>query len=84
MDLNTLRSALREEPFKPFTLRLADGRTEHVAHPEVVAVGTRIVVVVRKDNTVAHIEPLLIVSLEHEANGRRGGNGRTRRRPRNP
>lgn len=64
MDLNTIRGALREQPFAPFTLHLADGRTELVKHPEFVAVGPRIVVVVRDDNTVAHIEPLLIASLE--------------------
>jgi hypothetical protein len=84
MDLNTLRGALREQPFKPFTIRLADGQSEFIPHPEFVAVGPRIVVVVRKDNTVTHIEPLLIVSLDHAGNGRKGGNGPTRRKPRNP
>ena len=31
--------------FKPFTLRLSDGRKLAVAHPEYVAVGRRVVVV---------------------------------------
>jgi hypothetical protein len=80
MDLNTLRDALHQVPFQPFTIRLADGRSEHVKHPEFVAVGPRIVVVVREDNSVAKIEPLLIVSLEEK--GKDGdGKSRKKRRP---
>jgi hypothetical protein len=78
MDLNTIRRALRDEPFRPFTLKLADGRTETIKHPEFVAVGTRIVAVVREDNSVTTIEPLLIDSLDKEAPRRRGGNGSSR------
>ena len=74
MDLNTIRNALCEEPFQPFTLRLADGRHETVKHPEFVAVGTRIVAVVREDNSVTTIEPLLIVSLDKDPPRKKGGN----------
>jgi hypothetical protein len=80
MDLNTLREALRQQPFKPFTIRLADGRSEYVKHPEFVAVGPRIVLVVREDNSWASIEPLLIVSLEHSASGRKKDNGKSRKK----
>jgi hypothetical protein len=66
MDLNTIRRALRDEPFQPFSLLLADGRTETIKHPEFVALGSRIVAVVREDNSVTTIEPLLIVSLDKE------------------
>ena len=75
MDLNTIRDALRQQPFESFTIRLADGRAEVVKHPEFVAVGPRIVVVVREDNTVLKIEPLLIVSLHQTPFERNGGNG---------
>ena len=75
MDLNTIRQALREEPFKPFTLHLADGRKESVGHPEFVAVGSRVVAVVRDDNSVTTIEPLLIVSLETEPIKKKRRNG---------
>jgi hypothetical protein len=81
MDLNTLRESLRRKPFEPFVIRLADGRSEVVKHPEFVAVGPRIVVVIRADNTVSHIEPLLIVSIDHGGVGRKGGNGSTKRKP---
>jgi hypothetical protein len=36
MDLNSIRSALREQPFRLFDLWLADGRRVPVDHPEVV------------------------------------------------
>ena len=83
MDLNSLRDALHQAPFTPFTMQLADGRSEYVRHPEFVAIGPRVVVVVREDNTMAVIEPLLIVSLEKEANtgNRKSKNGKKRRGP---
>ncbi|MCE9546434.1 MAG: hypothetical protein K8T25_13080 [Planctomycetia bacterium] len=74
MDLNTIRKALREEPFQPFTLKLADGRVETIKHPDFVAVGSRIVAVVHEDNSVTTIEPLLIVSLDKEPPGKKGRN----------
>ena len=45
MDLNSIRSALREQPFRPFELWLVDGRRIPVTHPEFVAMNQRIVVV---------------------------------------
>lgn len=81
MDLNTLRESLRRQPSEPFVIRLADGRSEVVKHPEFVAVGRRIVVVIREDNTVSHIEPILIVSIDFGAGGRKSGNGSTKRKP---
>lgn len=82
MDLNTIRQSLREEPFQPFTLRLADGRQETIRHPEFVAVGNRILAVVREDNSVTTIEPLLIVSLDKEPPHAEGGNGSKSKRRR--
>src|SRR5438477_493115 len=64
MDINSLRQALRLVPFQSFDLRLADGRTVHVAHPEFVAIAPRIVVVTAEDNSWSVIEPILIVSLQ--------------------
>ena len=45
MDLNSIRNALHEQPFKPFELCLADGRRVPVLHPEFVAMNQRIVIV---------------------------------------
>jgi hypothetical protein len=78
VDLNSIRNALREQPFRPFDLCLADGRRVAVKHPEFVARNKRIVVVLDEVSYSTTIEPLLIVSLESAAtkkngNGKRGG-----------
>ncbi|HEV2969586.1 MAG TPA: hypothetical protein VGY55_06315 [Pirellulales bacterium] len=80
MNIDGLRSALRREPFQQFAIRLADGRTVPVRHPEFVAVGPRLVLVVDEDNSWSIIEPLLIVSLDSLPK-RNGENGKRRKRP---
>jgi hypothetical protein len=52
--------------FKPFTLHLSDGRKCSVPHPEFVAVGRSVVVVIGKDDQVNTLDPLHIVSLEQK------------------
>jgi hypothetical protein len=76
--LDGLRTGLRRTPFQPFAMKLADGRSVAVKHPDFVAVGPRIVVVVDADDSWSVIEPLLIVSLDKLP--RRGGsrNGKQR------
>ncbi len=64
MDLEGVREALRRQPFEPFSIRLADGRSLTVRHPETVAVGKRRIIVVQPDDSSLFIEPLLIVSLD--------------------
>ena len=81
MDLNSIRNALREQPFKPFQLCLADGRRVAVKHPEFVAMNQRIVIVTDEDSATKIIEPLLIVSLEPSRASGQGGNGTRKRKP---
>jgi len=50
--------------FKPFTIHLSDGRKFRVPHPEFLAVGKRVGVVIGKNDRVNTIDPLHIVSLE--------------------
>jgi len=69
MDLEGVREALLKRPFEPFNIRLADGRSLTVRHPEMVAVGKRRIIVVEPDDSWSVIEPLLIVSLDY--NGER-------------
>jgi hypothetical protein len=64
MDLHGICEALRRQPFEPFRICLADGRTLAVPHPEMVAVGKRRIIVVKQDDSWSVIEPLLIVSLD--------------------
>jgi hypothetical protein len=81
MDLNSIRNALHEQPFKPFDLCLADGRRVPVKHPEFVAMNQRIVIVTDEESATKILEPLLIVSLEPAAGHGKSGNGSSKRKP---
>ena len=80
MDLQGIREALRRQPFEPFSICLADGRSLPVRHPEMVAVGKRRIIVVKPDDSWSVVEPLLIVSLDYNGkqrprtNRRKNGN----------
>ncbi|MEW6357636.1 MAG: hypothetical protein AB1696_14995 [Planctomycetota bacterium] len=76
MDLQGILEALHRQPFEPFSMRLADGRTVPISHPESVAVGKRRIIVVKPDDSWAVIEPLLIVSLDFNGTSRRSRGGR--------
>ena len=67
MQINTIREALHKQPFRPFTLRLADGRELPVPHPDFVAILGRTAVVASPslDDSYSVVEPLLIVSIEY-------------------
>ncbi|MFQ6036123.1 MAG: hypothetical protein ACE5NM_09810 [Sedimentisphaerales bacterium] len=78
MDLQGIREALRRQPFEPFRICLADGRSLSVPHPETVAVGKRRVIVVEPDDSWSVIEPLLIVPLDYDGKRRRRTNRRKR------
>ena len=82
MDLNSIRDALKRQPFRVFSLCLADGRRVAVKHPEFVALTKRIVVVAAEDSSIAILEPLLIVSLEYNQNAAKGGNGSPKKKAR--
>jgi hypothetical protein len=64
MDIQGIREALHREPFEPFSIRLADGRSLPVSHPDFVALGLRRIIVVTRDDSWSVIEPPLIVSLD--------------------
>jgi len=82
MDIAGVREALHREPFEPFLIRLADGRSLEVRHPEFVAVGKRRIVVIANDEVESWsaIEPLLIVSLDSIPSKPKGGNGTQRKK----
>jgi hypothetical protein len=75
MEIDGLREAITRNPFEPFAIRLADGRSIPVRHPEFVAVGRRRAVVVQDDDTCLWLEPLLIISLDWSAKKESDGNG---------
>jgi hypothetical protein len=68
MDVQGIREALQHRPFEPSAMRLADGRSLGVRHPEMVAVGKRRVIIVQPDDSWSVIEPLMVVSLDYNGN----------------
>jgi hypothetical protein len=70
MDLQGIREALHRQPFEPFSIRLADGRSVPVCHPDFVAVGKRRIIIVEPNDSWLVVEPLLIVSLDYDGKRR--------------
>ena len=52
--------------FKPFIIHLSDGRSFVVPHPEFVAVGKNVVVVIGKNDRVNTLDPLHTTSIEEK------------------
>ena len=59
------RNLLRDEPFKPFTVHLADGRSFAVDHPEFTSLSPsgRLITVWDKDGAAEIIDQLLVTSV---------------------
>jgi hypothetical protein len=75
MDIAGVREVLHRQPFEPFLIRLADGRSLPVPHRDFVAMTPRRVIVGAEDDSWSIIEPLMIVSLDSMPTKPRGGNG---------
>jgi hypothetical protein len=74
MEIDDLRGAVRRQPFKPFTIRLADGRAVPVRHPEFLAIGNNVAILVTENDSWLEIDPFLVVSLDYESSsGRKSG-----------
>jgi hypothetical protein len=81
LDIAGVREALHKQPFEPFAIRLADGRSLPVPHRDFVALTPRRVIVAAEDDSWSVVEPLLIVSLDYTA-AKKGANGAQRRKKR--
>lgn len=70
MTIEQLKTVLRQQPFKPFTIRMADGRTFPVTHPDFVAPSPtgRTVIVYQPDDSFSVLDLLLMTELQ-VANG---------------
>jgi len=66
MTIEQFRAMLHEQPFKPFTIRMADGRTFEVPHPDFIAhsPSSRIVSVFGADGICSLLDLLLMTELE--------------------
>ena len=67
-----VRKLYEARPFKPFVMRLADGRSVRVPHPEWMsfAPSGRTVIVHQRDDSYEVIDLLLVTGLQVPANGR--------------
>ncbi len=65
MTSEQFKAALRQQPFRPFTIRMADGRAIEVPHPDFVAQSTsgRTVIVVQPDDSYSVLDLLLMSEL---------------------
>src|SRR5690242_18651463 len=80
MDSRTIRDALLQRPFRPFRMRLVDGRALDVRSPERLAVSSRQVVLINGDDeAVTWIEPRLVVTLDFPAGQQAPSNGKPHR-----
>jgi hypothetical protein len=83
MDIAGIREALYKQPFEPYEICLAHGRSLPVPHRDFVALHPRRIIVVNEDASWSVIDPLLIVSLDYRNQSKKGRNGAGRsRRPR--
>jgi hypothetical protein len=70
MTVEQFRAALHLQPFKPFTIRMADGRAFKVLHPDFVAKSPtgRTVIVFQADEDYSVLDLLRMTELQ-VANG---------------
>jgi hypothetical protein len=66
MTIEQLRNAHRGQPFRPFTIHLADGRKLSVPHPDFLSHSPsgRTIIVHHADDSYSVIDLLLVTELE--------------------
>lgn len=66
MTIEQLRTVHRAQPFRPFTIHMADGRAVHVLHSEFLShsASGRTVVVHHADESFSVVDLLLVNELE--------------------
>ena len=74
MTSEQFQSTLRLQPFRPFTIRMADGRTFDVVHPDFVAQSPsgRSVVVFQPDDSYSVLDLLLMTELQVQSKNGHG------------
>lgn len=71
MTIEKLKELYEAEPFRPFVIRLADGRSVPVVHREFMAAAPsgRIVTVFQPDDRLNIIDAMLVTDLKMVGNG---------------
>ena len=72
MTIDQLRSTHQANPFRPFTIHLADGRSFHVPHRDFLSQSPsgRTLIVYHQDESFSILDLLLVTELEI-SNGKR-------------
>jgi hypothetical protein len=73
MTIEQLRNAHRTLPFRPFTIRVADGRSFLIKHPDYLSHSPsgRTVIVYGEGDDFSILDLLLVSELEFHSNGKR-------------
>ncbi len=66
MDVERIREKVTNG-FKPFSIGMSDGRIFAVPHPEFIAIGKNVVVVIGKNDRVTTLDALHITSIAEKA-----------------
>ena len=66
MTVQQLRTAHRATPFRPFTIRMADGRSFHVPHPDFLSMSPtgRTVIIYQDDEEFSILDLLLMTEIQ--------------------
>jgi hypothetical protein len=66
MTTEQLRTAIRNSPFRPFVIRMADGRTFSIPHPDFLSISPagRTVVIYHPDDSASIVDLLLMTEIE--------------------
>jgi hypothetical protein len=65
MNMESIREFIRREPFEPFVIRLSNGESHEVHHPECVAITkTQVVVTYPEEDRVVHCGLIHVNAVE--------------------
>lgn len=67
MTTEQIRQAHQAAPFRPFTIRMADGRTFYIRHPDYLFIlpgGGRTIIVANDDGSASILDVLLVTELQ--------------------
>jgi hypothetical protein len=65
MNADTIREFVRRQPFEPFVIRLSNGETHEVRHPECLLVTkTKVIVYYPDDDRTVHLSLIHVNAVE--------------------
>jgi hypothetical protein len=69
MTIEQLRAAYKATPFRPFTIRMADGRTFPIPHPDFLSMSPsgRTVIIYQDDDSFSILDLLLMKEIDVSA-----------------